>query len=180
MSDASGTLWLDSGRRQWSAPIVEASGLTLAQLPRLLEGSQISGTIRPEIAREWGLTPSIAVAAGAGDVAGGAIGIGAIAEGQAFVSLGTSAQYFIARDRYLPAPDRLIHAFCHALPCRWFQMAALLNGASCLAWAARLLGGELDALLAETAQSFTGPAPLLFLPISQASAPLTTILKPRA
>jgi xylulokinase len=164
MSDASGSLWLDSGKRKWSVPIVEASGLDLAQLPRLLEGSEISGVLRPEIAREWGLGPNVTIAAGSGDVAAGAAGIGAVNEGDAFISLGTSAQYFIARDRYLPAPHALIHAFCHALPRRWFQMAALLNGASCLAWAASALNGDLSNLLSAAERSFTAPSSLLFLP----------------
>ena len=33
-----------------------------------------------------------------------------------------------------------MHTFAHALPGRWFQMAAMLNGASALAWAAGLFG----------------------------------------
>ena len=46
----------------------------------------------------------IPVAAGAGDAAAGAIGIGAIADGDAFVSLGTSAQYFVTTAAYRPYP----------------------------------------------------------------------------
>jgi xylulokinase len=164
MSDASGSLWLDSGHRRWSLPIIEASGLSLAQLPSLLEGTDRSGVLKPKIAHEWGLDSNVIIAAGSGDVAAGAAAIGAVNEGDAFISLGTSAQYFIARNRYLPAPDALIHAFCHCLPRRWFQMAALLNGASCLAWAASALNGDLTGLLQEAERSFTGPSGLLFLP----------------
>ena len=105
------------------------------------------------------------VAAGAGDAAAGAIGVGAIAEGDAFISLGTSAQYFIARDGYHPAPQHLIHTFCHGLPQRWFQMAAILNGASSLAWAVGATGGgEIGTLLTEAEQHFARPSPVLFLP----------------
>ena len=54
--------------------------------------------------------------------------------------------------------EHLIHTFCHGLPGRWFQMAALLNGAGALAWAAGLLGrSDIGQLLAETEQAFTGP-----------------------
>jgi xylulokinase len=130
MADAAGTLFLDEGRRVWSPAILAASGVVPAMMPRLLEGSAASGRLRPEIRAAWGLQRDIVVAAGAGDAAAGAIGIGAIADGDTFISLGTSSQYFVTRERYEPKPETLIHAFAHALPGRWFEMAAMLNGAS--------------------------------------------------
>ena len=51
------------------------------------------------------------------------------------------------------------------LPGRWFQMAAILNGAGCLAWAAELLGqSDIGKLLQSTEEAFTGPSPVMFLP----------------
>ena len=148
MADAAGTLYLDEAKRAWSTPILAASGITPSMMPRLLEGSAVSGTLRPEIRAGWGLEREVVVAAGAGDAAAGAIGIGAIAEGDTFISLGTSSQYFVTRERYEPKPETLIHAFAHALPGRWFEMAAMLNGASVLDWAARFLGADIPNLLA--------------------------------
>ena len=104
------------------------------------------------------------VAAGAGDAAAGAVGIGAIAEGDTFISLGTSSQYFVTRERYEPKPETLIHAFAHALPGRWFEMAAMLNGASVLDWAARFLGADIADLLARVEERFAGPSRVVFLP----------------
>jgi xylulokinase len=66
---------------------------------------------------------------------------------------------------YRPFPEAFIHAFCHAVPARWFQMAAMLNGASCLAWAASLLGdADIDALLARVEAQYRGAGSLIFLP----------------
>ena len=104
MSDAAGSLLLDCGARDWSDAILAHCGVSRRQLPDLLEGSAPSGCLRDALASAWGLPKGIVVAAGAGDAAAGAIGVGAIAEGDAFISLGTSAQYFIARDGYHPAP----------------------------------------------------------------------------
>jgi xylulokinase len=107
----------------------------------------------------------VVVAGGAGDAAAGAIGIGAIEPGRAFASLGTSGQLFIASDRHRPAVAALVHAYCHGVPGRWFRMAAMLNGASPLAFAAGLLGeDDLDALIASVEASFRGPSPILVLP----------------
>jgi xylulokinase len=165
MADAAGTLLLDEARRDWSEPILAAVGLPREQVPRLLEGDAVSGMLRPEIAAAWGLTQPVTVAAGGGDSAAGAVGIGAVGEGDSFVSLGTSAQIFVARDRYTPKPATLIHAFAHALPGRWFEQAALLNGASCLEWVARLIGeADIGALLGRVETGFRRPSPVMFLP----------------
>jgi xylulokinase len=164
-SDAAGTLWLDQARRRWSEPLLHASGLSIEQMPRIVEGPAAGGQLRADIARAWGLARTVVIAGGAGDAAAGAMGIGAINDGDAFVSLGTSAQYFVSTSAYRPCPDAFIHAFCHALPDRWFQMAAMLNGASALAWVARLLGEpDIQALLARVEAGYRGPGEVLFLP----------------
>jgi xylulokinase len=165
MADASGSLFLDSGKRAWSPEIANACGISLSLLPSVLEGSAVSGQLKGAVASAWGLNPGTIVATGAGDAAAGAVGLGAINEGDAFISMGTASQYFVARDHYRPAPQHLIHTFCHALPNRWFQMAAILNGASALAWAAELLGHkDIGHLLERTEKAFTGPSPVMFLP----------------
>jgi xylulokinase len=164
-SDAAGTLWLDQRTRAWSPALLEASGCQPSQMPRVIEGCDIGGHLLADVARGWGLRAGLPIAGGAGDAAAGAVGIGAIADGDAFVSLGTSAQYFVSGDRYRPWPHGLVHAFCHALPGRWFQMGAMLNGASALAWAAQLFGeGDIGALLDRVEQAYRGPARVLFLP----------------
>ena len=166
MCDASGALLLDGAKRQWSPEIAEACGIQMSLLPTALEGSAVSGQVKGEVAAAWGLAPGTIVATGAGDAAAGAIATGAVNEGDAFISLGTATQYFVARETYRPAPEHLIHSFCHGLPGRWFQMAALLNGAGALAWAAGLMGrSDIGQLLADTEKAFTGaPSPILFLP----------------
>src|SRR5947209_2938771 len=73
MSDASGTLWLDVARRNWSDDLLAATRLARANMPRLVEGSAISGQLRPALARRWGLRPGLAVAGGGGDNAASAV-----------------------------------------------------------------------------------------------------------
>ena len=99
MSDAAGTLWLDQAVRDWSDSILAASGLDRRAMPALKEGTEPTGHIRPEILNAWGMDGPVVVAAGAGDAAAAAIGIGAVRDGDAFISLGTSAQLFVADSR---------------------------------------------------------------------------------
>jgi xylulokinase len=164
MSDAAGTWWLNEAARDWSNEALAATGLDRSQMPDLVEGSAPSGTVRGEIAQQWGWRGDVVVAGGAGDAAAGAVGLGAIEDGAAFISLGTSGQLFVTTRDFSPAPESLVHSFCHAVPNRWFQMAAMLNAASCLAWTASLLKADIGDLLRETEAAYSKPSNLLFLP----------------
>jgi len=152
MSDASGTGWLDVARRDWSDAMLSASGLSRANMPRLVEGTAVSGQLTAAVAEQVGMN-RVPVAGGAGDNAASAVGMGIIAPGQAFLSLGTSGVLFAVTDRFRPNPERAAHAFCHAIPQRWHQMAVLLSAASALDWVAQLVGVTDLARLVESAQA---------------------------
>ena len=160
MSDASGTLWLDVGERKWSPALVEATGLSLAAMPRLYEGNQPTGELRSELATRWGLGPGVVIAGGAGDQAAGAAGAGIVGAGQGFLALGTSGVYFVAGDRFAPNPARAVHAFCHCLPGRWHQMSVSLSAASCLSWVSRLVRAENEAAALSLAEAALGESGL--------------------
>ncbi len=152
MSDASGTLWLDVGARDWSDELLAACGLTRGQMPALVEGSAVAGHLKPELASRWGLSAGVPIAGGGGDNAASAVGMGLVTAGQGFVSLGTSGVIFVCGQRFEPNPERAVHAFCHALPGRWHQMSVMLSASSALSWASRNLGfGDEPGLLAAAA-----------------------------
>jgi xylulokinase len=164
MSDSAGTLWLDVAGRRWSGTLLAACGLTEAQMPRLVEGTDVTGTLRPDIAAAWGMA-EVPVAGGAGDNAGGAAGVGVVTDGKALLSLGTSGVIFVANDRFKPNPARAVHAFCHCLPDMWHQMSVHLSAASCIDWVARLTGASGPAdLFARAERAGAGNGPELFLP----------------
>jgi xylulokinase len=163
MSDAAGSWWLDQAARDWSDQALSVTGLDRSMVPRLVEGTSASGTLRPVLAQRWGLPAAIPVAGGAGDAMAGAVGIGSVDKGP-FLSLGTSAQLFAPGTSYQPLPEHYLHAFCHAVPGRWAQIAALLNGASGLAWLSGVVGEPIEALLSAAAERPARPSPVTFLP----------------
>ncbi|AMJ48594.1 xylulose kinase [Cereibacter sphaeroides] len=163
MSDAAGTSWLDVGARDWSDALLAATGLTRDAMPRLVEGSAVSGALRPALAARWGLPQGVAVAGGGGDNAASAVGVGVVRAGEAFVSLGTSGVLFAANDGYQPAPETAVHTFCHALPGAWHQMGVILAATDALNWYARLVGQEASALTKELG-GLQAPGRTLFLP----------------
>ncbi len=165
MSDAAGTLWLDVARRDWSEPLLAATGLTREHMPRLFEGTEPTGALRGELARRWGIDGAPVVAGGGGDNAASAIGIGAVRPGDAFVSLGTSGVLFVSNARFSPNTARAVHAFCHALPGTWHQMGVILSATASLEWLAGVTGAGAAELVAEAERAGppTPEAPL-FLP----------------
>ena len=164
MSDASGTLMLDVGGRGYSDRMLAATGLSRSQMPRLVEGSEVAGELRADVAREWGMK-TVPVVGGAGDQAAGAVGAGAVVGGVSFLSLGTSGVYFVPDSAYRPNPQGGVHAFCHALPGMWHQMSVILSAASALTWVTRLTGAESEAALVDEVESSgAGPGSVYFLP----------------
>lgn len=164
MSDASGTSWFDPARRDWSDDLLAATGMDRSMMPALAEGSAVAGHLRADIASLLGLPAGIPVAGGAGDNAATAIGAGITGPGVGLVSLGTSGVVFTAADRFLPAPETAIHAFCHALPGQWHQMGVILSAAGCLEWWAGICGRAAPDLLAELDPDPTTPGKIAFWP----------------
>ncbi|MGI9316781.1 MAG: xylulokinase [bacterium] len=164
MSDAAGTSWLDVGNREWSDELIEKSGMVRSHLPELIEGSELVGTLDNSVADELGLRADVGVVAGGGDNAVAACGIGALAEGQGFLSLGTSGVLLAAKDQYAPAPASAVHTFCHAVPEKWYQMGVTLSATDSLNWLANNVGRTVKELASQFTDRPSGPSSVLFLP----------------
>ena len=130
VADASGTLLFDVARRCWSDEMARALEVDPAWLPRALESPAASGTA----------AGGVPVAAGAGDQAAGALGVGVDRPGPASVVLGTSGVVFAAADAFAADPEARVHAFCHAVPGGWHSMGVMLSAAGSLRWLADALG----------------------------------------
>ncbi|PJI91406.1 xylulokinase [Yoonia maricola] len=163
MSDAAGTSWLDVGKRDWSDDLLAATGMSRVQMPRLVEGSEVSGQVRDALAERWGLPKGAVVAGGGGDNAASAVGVGVVKAGDAFVSLGTSGVLFAACDVYQPDAATAVHTFCHALPDTWHQMGVILAAADALNWFAQI-ADKPAATLTRVLGPLQAPERTLFLP----------------
>ncbi|NLS11674.1 xylulokinase [Vibrio sp. SM6] len=164
MSDSAGTMWLNVASRDWDDNLLAATGLNRSHMPKLFEGSDVTGVLSPEVAREWGMA-QVPVVAGGGDNAAGAIGVGLTQPGQAMLSLGTSGVYFAVSDGFISNPDSALHSFCHALPNAWHTMSVTLSAASCLQWVANLTGfDDVGDMLTEVENGADINSNVVFLP----------------
>jgi xylulokinase len=156
VADASGTLLLDVARRRWSAEVLDALELDPGWLPRLLESPEVSGE-----------TPDgVPVAAGAGDQAAGALGVGVDRPGPLSIALGTSGVVFAALPAFAADARARVHAFCHAVPGGWHAMGVMLSAAGSLQWLRDVAapGVGFGDLIAEAARWEPGAEGLMFLP----------------
>jgi xylulokinase len=139
VADASGTLMLDVAHRRWSEEMMSAAGLPMSCLPKLYESPEICSRISEAGAAHTGLKAGTPVVAGAGDQAGGAVGMGIVRGGAVSATIGTSGVVFAATDT--PAMDRQgrVHTFCHAVPGRWHVMGVTQAAGLSLRWLRDLL-----------------------------------------
>jgi xylulokinase len=156
VTDASGTLWFDVEHRRWCEEMTDALEVPRSWLPRALESPQVSGRT----------AQGVPVAAGAGDQAAAALGVGVDRPGPLSVVLGTSGVVFAALPAFAADPQARVHAFCHAVPGGWHAMGVMLSAAGSLQWFHDALAGavpfsELDEQASRWAPGSEG---LTFLP----------------
>ncbi len=176
VSDASGTLLLDVARRDWSDALLAKLELDRSLLPRCYESEEVTGKLRPDVARQLGLSPECLVVGGAGDCAAGAVGNGIVASGVLSTSIGTSGVVFVHSDQMQFDPQGRLHTFCHAVRGKWHMMGVNLSSGACLQWFRnQLCQAEMQAarrnkidpyelLAAEAARVPAGSQGLFFLP----------------
>ncbi|MDP9474136.1 MAG: xylulokinase [Actinomycetota bacterium] len=163
-SDASGTLFLDVGRREWSGEILDALEVPPDWMPDAYDGPENTGSLRREAAEELGLPPGIPVAAGGGDNAAAAVGTGVVSPGIVSSSVGTSGVLFAHTQGFDPDPSGRLHAFCHAVPGAYHLMAVTLSAGGSLSWWRDAVGGDFDDLVGAAAEVPPGSEGLVFLP----------------
>jgi len=175
-SDAAGTLLLDLRKRDWSRELLQRLEIPLNWLPRVYEGSQVTGKLLPEIAERIGLPAGIPVVAGGGDNAAAAVGTGIVRRGLVSSSIGTSGVIFAHSDEITLDPQGRLHSFCHAVPGKNHLMAVTLSAGNSFRWlrdtfqavASELCGsgGRIDygKMTAQASKVAPGCDGLVFLP----------------
>jgi xylulokinase len=163
-SDAAGTLLMDVRERDWSAEILDALEIPREWMPDVYEGPESTGALRESVAGELGLPPGISVAAGGGDNAAAAVGVGVIELGFLSSSVGTSGVLFAPSEGFAPDPSGRIHAFCHAVPEAYHLMGVTLSAGGSLSWWRDATGAGYDELVEAAEKVQPGAEGLVFLP----------------
>jgi len=165
-ADGAGTVLFDLKLRDWSSEVLEALEIDTAWMPRTFEGTEFTGHVTADAASITGLKVGTPVAAGGGDQAAQAVGVGAVEPGVVALTVGTSGVIFATTPSALIEPKGRLHAFCHAVPGMWHFMGVMLSAAGSLQWYRDTLAPEMsfDNLLKEAESVSAGSEGLQFLP----------------
>ena len=113
---------------KWADKIVEASGLSLDQLPDLVPSAKMVGRVTKEAAELTGLAEGTPLVTGGGDQQCAGIGAGIIAEGLCEVTLGTAGVSLCFMDKPRKDPAMKMPCSAHAYPGKW-ECEGLQNAA---------------------------------------------------
>ncbi len=165
-ADGAGTVLFDLKARDWSDEILSALDIPRTWMPKTFEGTEFTGYVSEEAARLTGLKVGTPVAAGGGDQAAGAVGMGVVEPGIVGLTVGTSGVVFATTSSALIEPEGRLHAFCHAMPGIWHFMGVMLSAAGSLQWYRDTLAADMsfDDLLKEAEAIPAGSEGLQFLP----------------
>jgi len=165
-ADGAGTVLFDLRARDWSDEVLSALDIPRAWMPKTFEGTEFTGYVNEEAATLTGLKVGTPVAAGGGDQAVGAVGVGAVEPGIVGLTVGTSGVVFATTPSALIEPEGRLHAFCHAVPGMWHFMGVMLSAAGSLQWYRDTLAPNIsfDDLLKEAETIPAGSEGLQFLP----------------
>ncbi len=168
-SDACGTMLYDTAHFAWSDELCRALAIDRRLLPPLLRSCDVAGHITPAASAATGLPVGLPVAAGAGDNAAAAVGVGAVTHGQAFTTIGTSGNVYLHTTAFTPDPAGRYHTYCSAVDGEWAQLGAIQAAGLALRWLRDLFGDALgenvyDTLDREAEVLPPGSDGLFFLP----------------
>ena len=134
VSDASGMQLLDVPGRCWSDEVLDKLGIDKALLGKVYESPDITGYVTEDVAAQCGLAAGTPVVGGAGDNAAAAVGMGVVADGRAFTTIGTSGVVFAHTDNITIDPAGRVHTFCCAVPGAWHVVGVTQAAGLSLRW----------------------------------------------
>jgi xylulokinase len=124
----------------WSSEACGRMGIDPARLPEVRPAASVAGGLTSAAARGLGLAVGTPVIVGAGDVPASQLGAGAIAPGDAHLSLGTAVYLGLTVDAALRDPAKQLGVLGHAIDRRWILWLEIATGGGALAWLLRAIG----------------------------------------
>lgn len=95
---------LDIKKFDYSDELLEIAGVTREQMPDLVPPTGVMGTLKPELAEEWGISPTTPVISGLGDGQAAGIGAAAVSPEIAYLNLGTAVNAGVSAHDYVYDP----------------------------------------------------------------------------
>jgi len=176
MSDAGNNQFANIRTGCYDPEILKFSGVTEAQLPKLVHSGDVIGNLTEEAAKAMGLSTDCVLVAGAHDQYAVALGAGALHNGDILIGSGTCWVVTAIGDE--PAFETGLAQSIAAVPGKWGSLLSLSSGGVCLEWWRKNLtvaadGSQIpfDVINEEVAKRKAAEDGLFFYPFSGNAAP---------
>ncbi|MCD6444137.1 hypothetical protein J7L70_03940 [Candidatus Bathyarchaeota archaeon] len=139
------TMMFDIEKLRWSTEIIDLADLDVDKLPEPRPSGTVVGEVSRKASEETGLAEGTLVVTGGHDQACGALGVGAIDSGPAYVSTGTVESIVVASDKPLIDPRTLsmgYASYCHVVPSRYLTLGVNPAAGVLLRWFRDKFGRE--------------------------------------
>lgn len=150
--------------RCWDTEILGAIGLPADDMPTILPGDAVVGTVDPSSAAEAGLPAGLPVVCGCGDAGAATWGAHAERPGRVYAYLGTTGWVAATLSLEQAAPPRTTYTLAAPSGADVLVIAPFLTSGRVLEWMAERLGLSLTDALNAAAAVDPDPATSLFLP----------------
>ena len=162
--DASGMGILNVNTRQWAYEICDYIDPSVrGMLPPLGSSKSVHGTLRKELAAQWGLSYDVIISAGGGDNMMGAIGTGNIKPGVVTASFGTSGTLYGVAGSPVVDGQGEVAAFCDSTD-QWLPLVCTMNVTVVTEQVREMFGWDLKQLEAAVNSAPLGAEGVMFLP----------------
>lgn len=176
VSDASGTGFFDTEKRQWNDSLIALAGLDKSIFPEAHESTELAGHVTKEAAELTGLPEGLNVYFGGGDAVIQTTGAGLVKPGILGVVIGTAGNVSMGLDKFNLNPNGDLQMFCNNQPGLWHAFGCPLTSGGAYRWYrdelcqhniadAKATGKNVyDLMGAEAAQSKPGSNGVIFTP----------------
>ncbi len=162
--DASGMGILNVRTREWCWEIADfVDPRVRGMLPPLGSSQAVHGSLRPELAKKWGLSEKVIISAGGGDNMMGAIGTGNVKPGIITASFGTSGTLYGVAGEPVVDGQGEVAAFCDSND-QWLPLVCTMNVTVVTEQVREMYGWSIPQLEAAVAAAPAGAEGVLFLP----------------
>ena len=138
--EAEGSMLFDCNKMAWDSKLCELAGITAEMLPKIVNPTDIIGSVTENAAKTTGLAVGTPVICGTTDTVMEVFASGAVKKGDVTVKLATAGRICVITDK--PYPDRHLVNYSHIAKGFWYPGTATKSCAASYRWYRDTFGGE--------------------------------------
>ena len=160
--EAEGSMLYDATKKEWSSELLKILGIKKENMPKIVNPTDIAGTITKEASKMTGLLEGTPVLCGTTDTVMEVFASGAVEKGQMTLKLATAGRICVITDK--PYPDKNIINYSHVIEGLYYPGTATKSCAASYRWYRDTFGDDYRTLDEGAEKIDVGADGLIFHP----------------